>query len=127
MQLHHYIPTNVTWEVSVLFENNVLWTVKLTGRQEVTRAATYVFFIIEAVAKKEFWELAIAPGNIFKPMLDTLANSVLTDEDWKRIAENHPMLSKIEIIARDSDGKDIEPVSSLSMELGVEKEGQIIT
>lgn len=127
MQLHHYIPTNVTWEVSVLFENNVLWTVKLTGRQEVTRAATYVFFIIEAVAKKEFWELAITPGNIFKPMLDTLANSVLTDEDWKRIGENNPMLSKIEIIARDSEGKDIEPVSSLSIELGVEKEWKIIT
>ena len=126
MKLYHYIPTNVTGEVSVLFDNEVLWTIKLTGRQEVTRAATYVFFIIEAVAKKEFWELAIAPGNIFKPMLDTLANSVLTDEDWKRIGENNPMLSKIEIIARDSEGKDIEPVSSLSMELGVEKEGKLI-
>jgi hypothetical protein len=59
-------------------------------------------------------------------MLDTLANSVFTDEDWKRIGENNPMLSKIEIIARDSEGKDIEPVSSLSMELGVEKEGKLI-
>lgn len=124
MKLHHYIPTKVTGQVSVLFDNEVLWTITLTGKQEVTRAATYVFFIIEALAKKEFWELDIMSKNIFTPMLDTLANQALTEKDWERIAENHPMLSKVEVIARDDKGNNIEPISELRVE--VEKWSWII-